>query len=299
MPKRTNTFQAVVLAIKQHLAGEAIVTESEELPDLISGEKREVDICIKVQIAGHPVIISLECRDHKRPQAVGWVEEMQSKHSRLPTDRLVLVSKSGFTPKALAKAESFGIETAVPEDLTETRIGEIVQGARARLTKLDLQIERVRVWVTNPDTGEEEVVVTIPGNTVFSDLRVPIGSMLEIMEAAKPYIMPEFGKLMINAADDTNKFEVVINDPTEIAVGSPPTNQAWYLEKIEPTPHLRRVDRVEITGAAKIIKTPIVPLREGKLQNASYSWAETSFDGSKTVIVRTKTAEDKITIRSL
>ena len=89
MPKRTNTFQAVMFAIKQHLAGDATVTESEELIDFISGDKREVDICIKTQVAGHSVIISIECRDHQRPQPVGWVEEMQSKHSRLPTDRLV------------------------------------------------------------------------------------------------------------------------------------------------------------------------------------------------------------------
>ena len=29
----------------------------------------------------------------------------------------------------------------------------------------------------------------------------------------------------------------------------------WYLEETDPEPHLRRIDRVEITGAAKIIRT--------------------------------------------
>ena len=211
VPKRTNTFQAVVFAVKQHLAGDATVTQSEELIDFISGDKREVDICIKAQVAGHPVVISLECRDHQRPQPVGWVEEMHSKHSRLPTDRLVLISRSGFTSTALAKAKSFGIETAVPEDLTETRVGEIVNGARARLTKLDLQLERVRIWVIDPNSEEEEEVVdTTPDNTVFSERRVPIGSMMEVMEIAKSHIMPEFGKLVFNAADDTNRFQVEI-----------------------------------------------------------------------------------------
>lgn len=299
MPKRTNTFQAVVFAIKQHIAAGAAVTESEELADLISGEKREVDICIKAQAAGHSVIVSLECRDHKRPQAVGWIEEMQTKHSRLPTDRLVLVSSSGFTPKAIAKAKSFGIETVVPKDLTGTRVAEIISGARARLTKLDLTIERVVASVIHPETGEGEIVATTPNTTVFSGARVPLGEMLEIMQFVKPYIVDGFGQMLPEASDDTNGFEVTIADPKEIPVGSPPTQQEWYLEKLEPIPHLRHIRRIVVTGTAKLIRTPIVPLHENKLQETEYNWGETVFDGSKTLIVRTKGTEEKITIRTL
>ena len=40
-----------------------------------------------------------------------WVEQMNSKHESLPTDKLILVSQSGFTEAARTKAKSFGIET--------------------------------------------------------------------------------------------------------------------------------------------------------------------------------------------
>ena len=153
--------------------------------------------------------------------------------------------------------------------------------------------------MTDPNTGEEEAVDTIPDTTVFSEHRDPIGSMMEVMEIAKSHIMPEFGKLMFSAADEINRFQVEIADPAAIPVGNPPSSQEWYLEKIDPEPHLRRIGRVEITGAAKIIRTPIVPMREGKLQDTSYAWTETTFDGSKTVIVRTKGTDDKVTICSL
>lgn len=183
VPKRTNTFQAVVFMIKKHIAGDAKVAESAELIDLVSGEKREVDVCIEADVAGHTVIVSLECRDHKRAQAVGWVEEMYAKHSRLPTGRLVLVSSSGFTSGALTKAESYGIETVVPKDLTDERASKIASRARMVYTKLNLQTETVRAFVRNAETGKPEVVRTIPNNQVFTESREPIAFMMEVVQA--------------------------------------------------------------------------------------------------------------------
>jgi hypothetical protein len=75
--------------IKSHIAGNATVTESAELTDLVTGDKREVDVCIETNAAGHPLIIGIECRDHTRKQTVTWIDEMHAKHSRLPTDHLV------------------------------------------------------------------------------------------------------------------------------------------------------------------------------------------------------------------
>ena len=176
---------------------------------------------------------------------------------------------------------------------------EIVDGTRARLTKIRLKIERVRVWVTDPETGAEEEVETTPILTVFSESRVPLGEMIEIMEAAKEHAQPEIGRQMFGASDNTNGFELVVTDPKGIPIGNPPIHQEWYLEKIEPVPHLMRVERIEITGAAKVIRTPIVSLRDNRLQGTEYNWAETTFDGSKTVIMRIKGKEENIIIRTL
>ena len=76
--------------IKSHLAEGAKVIELAMLPDLATGQPREVDIVIEVEAAGHKVLIGLECRDHTRKQAIGWVEEMHAKHLLLPTNSLVL-----------------------------------------------------------------------------------------------------------------------------------------------------------------------------------------------------------------
>jgi hypothetical protein len=47
--------------------------------------------------------------------SVGWVDSMIGKHESLPTDRLILVSWSGFAASAIAKAQAHGIAALTPK----------------------------------------------------------------------------------------------------------------------------------------------------------------------------------------
>ena len=114
MRKRTNDFQKLIRMLTQLLGDNAVVEESKMLTDLVSGEPREVDIYADGTFAGHTVNIGIECRGHQRKQGSGWVEQMHSKHERLPTNLLLLLPSSGFTGPAIAKANSYGIKTIAP-----------------------------------------------------------------------------------------------------------------------------------------------------------------------------------------
>lgn len=59
--------------------------ESKMLTDRVTKRKREVDVCIEGHVGGHSVVVSVECRDHKRIADVSWVDAMKAKHDRLPT----------------------------------------------------------------------------------------------------------------------------------------------------------------------------------------------------------------------
>ena len=97
MPKRSNEFQHLVTLIERLLADpDARVTESKELIDRVTGELREVDIVIEWSDGVRDIVIGVECTATSRPASVEWVERMWGKHSSLPTDKLVLVSRSGF-----------------------------------------------------------------------------------------------------------------------------------------------------------------------------------------------------------
>lgn len=115
MPRRSNFFQRLVLLINNSLAGNARVLESAMVTDKITGAQREVDVLISTNAAGYEVRIAIEVVARGRKADTPWVESMHSKHSSLPTDKLILVAEKGFTSPALKKAKFHGIEAITIE----------------------------------------------------------------------------------------------------------------------------------------------------------------------------------------
>lgn len=92
----------VVHFLRQHWAQPGVtITESKLLYDSHAGIEREVDVVVEGTFDGDPVVTSIEVIEHGRPGSITWVEQQIAKHRYLPTNRLVLISKSGFTAKAL------------------------------------------------------------------------------------------------------------------------------------------------------------------------------------------------------
>lgn len=111
MPQRSNPFQRLAFLVHKSLEPEWLVTESDMLVDLHTGTLREVDITAKRLVAAHQLVLSIECRDHRRAADVSWVEQMHTKHQLLPTSKLALWSRSGFTREAVSKAKLLKIDT--------------------------------------------------------------------------------------------------------------------------------------------------------------------------------------------
>ena len=117
MPKRSTPFRAIVHLVRLHYAGPGVtVTESKLLPDPVVGE-REVDIVVEAEADGDPVVICLEVNEKGRPASVDWVEQQIEKHQRLPTNKLQLVSRAGFSRTALTRValEAGKVEAIQPE----------------------------------------------------------------------------------------------------------------------------------------------------------------------------------------
>ena len=113
MPKRTNPFQHMMYILSRLLHDESwIVRESVLLEDRVTTTPREIDILIEGQVGPVPIKIGVECIDFTRPADVKWIESMLTKHADIKTDKLIAVSRSGFTKAALSKAEHHGIIAA-------------------------------------------------------------------------------------------------------------------------------------------------------------------------------------------
>lgn len=135
MPKRTNEFQQLIALIEASLnGGAATVQESRELVDKITGARREVDVVVSDKDAVHPILVGIECRGgltSSRPVTVEWVEQMWGKHLSLPTDKLVLVAKAGFTRNARTKGQWLGVECVTLEAARSIDWDSTIQAVRS------------------------------------------------------------------------------------------------------------------------------------------------------------------------
>ncbi|MFZ1468763.1 MAG: restriction endonuclease [Paracoccaceae bacterium] len=82
------------------------------------GRTRQVDITYKRDDA----LVHVECRDHKNPQDVKWIEELIGRRASLRPDIMIGVSSSGFTELALKKANAYGIILRSVQAVTDQEI---------------------------------------------------------------------------------------------------------------------------------------------------------------------------------
>lgn len=172
MPKRTNAFQELAAILHTKLGPGWKVSESFFLTDGVTGESREVDVVARAMVGTYKLCISIECRDHKRPTDVRWVESMAKKHEHLPTSKLVLWSRSGFTKSASKKATALKIDT--------------VSQASAR--KVD--------WATlaRQLVGGRVKLVT-PKFSPFIDVRTADGEYIRLEDVSTMSVVDELGNI--------------------------------------------------------------------------------------------------------
>ncbi len=106
MPRRSNEFQQLVCLSENQLADTATVEESVLLTNVLNQAAVEVDIVIRQTVNGIPICIAIECTARRRPATQEWVREMVGKHLRIPVDKSILVSRSGFARDAITLAEA-------------------------------------------------------------------------------------------------------------------------------------------------------------------------------------------------
>ena len=104
---RSTQFEQRVSRIHRLLEADGCaVTWNGRIPDPDNPvQSRQVDILIK---RGDQTVHA-ECRSHKNPQDVKWIEELIGRRLSLEADQVIAVSDSGFTEGARRKANRHGI----------------------------------------------------------------------------------------------------------------------------------------------------------------------------------------------
>jgi len=118
-------FEKLVADIEQTLVGKgAVVKSPDRIRDGVTGQLREIDASIRLDVGSTPILITVECRKRRPVQDVTWIEQLATKRDHIGAAKTIAVSATGFSDSATKAAARCGIELRTLED----RIGEeIVQ----------------------------------------------------------------------------------------------------------------------------------------------------------------------------
>jgi hypothetical protein len=280
MPERSNEFQRLIFLLKQQLGREATVTESKMLKDLVTGANREVDICIETVVTSEPVMVSVECRDRKRAADVTWVEEMKAKHERLSTNALILISRNGFSARAVELARAYNIRTLKFEETTEDDVARVFGNLDSLWTKV-FTLTPTKVVATVASTGDlpAERVAMLPDNTIHDADGTAIAPIRDLVQSwlHSSQVREELAK----RGNESHK-TFVVGWPQPKGEGG----ASLYLQKIEPSV-LRLVELIEARGTCSF-EVSRFPLRHGVLGDVKVSWGKGTFDGKDAVLLASK-----------
>lgn len=290
MPKRSNDFQRLIYLVRINLAEGATVTESKMMRDRLTKRFREVDVVIEGKVGSQRVLVSIECRDHKRVADVGWIDAMKAKHDRLDTNALLLASRSGFTPEARDVASKYGIELFMLEDVEGADIPAML-GPKGSiwLKSVTITAEKVSVRVGAVGILAPETVATTPDNLFYQEDGAELCQTKELVNVllrsarARDYLLAE-------SHDEHRWFEFVW-EPPEDQYGRP-----LYVKKIKPEV-LRQVESIRVVGPCKV-EIGKFGLRHGKIGDVQVAWGNDTIAGKSAMAVATigDTGEAKLTI---
>jgi hypothetical protein len=105
-------FEVLISQIEKALGPlEAVVKSPDKVPELVSGDLREVDASIRYKVGSVPLLITIECRKRSRKDDVTWIEQLATKRKSIGASRTIAVSARGFSRAATEAARLHGIET--------------------------------------------------------------------------------------------------------------------------------------------------------------------------------------------
>ncbi len=116
--KKSVLLQHIVRVLESTLGPESQVWSPRFIVDS-SGTEREVDVYIEEQHRHEVLRTMIECRAHKKPVDIGYIDSVAQKSADLGRPRTFVVSTGGFQSGAEKKAALHGIKLSTVEDVDD------------------------------------------------------------------------------------------------------------------------------------------------------------------------------------
>jgi hypothetical protein len=228
------------------------------------------------------VTVCVECRDHKRVADVSWVDAMKAKHERLPTNALILASRSGFTLEARDAAAGYRIQVFSLADVETAAFPNLLESKSTLWAKtVTFSVEKVVLKVLRTGTLADESVVVSADNLVYSSdgqelcqLGALVKAMLNSPQARD--------RLLLGGTKEHVSFDVTWESPRD------QLERPLYIKKLEPET-VREIRSIYVKGPCKF-EIEKFGMRGGKLGDIQLAWGKTSILGRDALVVATKDA---------
>lgn len=252
MPKRTNRKQQLIEMLRKLLAPQgATVTTSKLLPftsetPALTKVKREVDIVAEIEVDGQTFTQCFEVVGRSRPMDMTWVEQMIGKHERLPTDRLFLVSWSGFAKTALALA--LATPRVIPVSVRAER-----GSTRLVAEQVNLTLQRVKPTVVLPDGRATEMPPAPDDLALFSSSCEEKGTIKQL--AMWLLKLPTIGQAMLEEAHRNPRRDEMKWFEAKLPLVDAPVNDLYL--RNEDKNEMQRLIAVVLGGHFKFNSEPV------------------------------------------
>lgn len=125
MPRKGRETELVLKELESlSLKDQAEIKSPDFIRDVVTGQKREVDISIRFKVGTHEFLTVIECRDRKKSQDATWIEQIVTKTRNIHANRVIAVSTSGFTDGAKKLAEH---ENVILRTLRDFKADEAIE----------------------------------------------------------------------------------------------------------------------------------------------------------------------------
>lgn len=97
-------YQEAVAVLYEQLDGFGTVHRNVYLPDLVTGQRRQVDVMIEMAERGHSLRMLIDAKFHSSPLDVKDIEEVAALSQAVGAHKTIIVAANGFTSPAETKA---------------------------------------------------------------------------------------------------------------------------------------------------------------------------------------------------
>jgi hypothetical protein len=178
------SLEELVFNLERMLASESALIRS---PDFIqgknSGTTREVDISIRAKVGSADLLVIVECRDRNSKQDVRWIEELSGKQIDVQANKVIAVSRRGFTEAAISAARNLNIDLRTfdsidAEDLATWVTFRVPTFIRHRLDACTLHFDKLERAGSDP----KSFIESLRNEDLLKITRLTDGKVVAIQE---------------------------------------------------------------------------------------------------------------------